>query len=143
MQYSLEGVQINSTDNADTYTTGSIIPLLCWTFIMLVVTSTQNIKSYKKYETLMEDISYILMIKACINTNNFEFGKGIINKNIDCMNNKYSINLMNELIDFYGHRGDIKAYVSVFNEIINKDKEIISYGSMMNTYCMNDLNEEA
>ncbi len=95
---------------------------------------------YKKYETFMDDISYILMIKACMNTNNFEFGNDIINKNIDYKNSKYNINLMNELIDFYGHYGDIKTAVSVFDSILNKD--IISYGSMMNAYCINDLNEE-
>ena len=105
-----------------------------------MMNSLLNIGSFDKvlsiYDQFREDnafrnnpVFYILALKSCIATNEFNRGKLIhseVNKSL-CSETKVAT----VLIDFYGHFGDSSTALSIFNHISGKKKDRIMIASMM------------
>ncbi len=92
------------------------------------------------------DISNLLMIKACNNLNDYNKAKKLVNSKIciDSNNiNNYDIKLITTLIDFYGKNGDISYALNIYNNIKENRKDIACVGAMMKFFIDNCQNEEA
>ena len=98
---------------------------------------------YYKSSTINNDVSHVLAIKACINLNDFEAGKRIIAQNIDFKNNKHTMVVVNAIIDFYGHFGDIQSAQKLFSAIDGAENDAICVASMMKCLIDNNLNDKA
>ena len=99
------------------------------------------ISLYKKYPSLIDDVSHINAIHASIHTNNYEFGKKIHEK-IGKNDQFLSLELKNALIDFYGNFRNIHVAKSLFTSIQMKDNDVISVNTMMNAYSINEMHTE-
>lgn len=104
------------------------------TMLKILIRSNYNqdaLNMYNKYPQLINDTCSSLALKACININAFDKGQIIaecIYKNF----NNHSIQLINGLIDFYGHFEYITIAKNIFDEIKDNKKDIISLNSIMN-----------
>eukprot|EP01084_Bolivina_argentea_P074263 134744_1 len=100
----------------------------------------QSLLLYQKYNqsVSMNDICHLFAIKSCINTNNFQSGDQIIKQlNINISNsNKYSIELLNSIINFYGHFGKTIKALDMFKQI--DTKTAVTINSMMQAYINNN-----
>eukprot|EP01083_Nonionella_stella_P279670 951328_1 len=83
-------------------------------------------------QCLHDDISHLLALKGCIRLNAFEEGQRIHLTYIH--GNSASVEVLNILIEFYAHFGDISAAIDVFNSIEDAKKDMISVNTMMNAY---------
>ena len=98
---------------------------------------------YFKYDNIYDSMSHLLALKACINVNDFESGLSIINQNQN-QNNNINISLLNGLIEFYGHFGEINEALAIFNMYFN-DKISINSTTlliMMKIMINNDYNND-
>ena len=93
---------------------------------------------------LTNDIAHMLAIKACTNAGDFQQGR-LIHENIKNLisEDKYTMQLNNTLIDFYGAFGDIDAAQKIFDSISDHKKDIVSMGTMMKCYMNNNHHTDA
>eukprot|EP01083_Nonionella_stella_P101230 286739_1 len=103
----------------------------------------EAIALYQRFDHLHNDISHLYGIKACIHSDDFELGKEIHSKVMTQGGRVGNIKLINSLIDFYGHFGDICNATLLFNSVSDKDKDFVSIGSMMNALIDNRQYEDA
>ncbi len=89
-------------------------------------------KNNNSTKLTMDSITYLLSIKACMNTIKFEKGKEI---HLEIPFNILTIELNNTLIDFYGHVFDIDNALLIYNGICDNNKTIITIGAMLESYC--------
>lgn len=94
---------------------------------------------YDKYKLFIDndDTLLCLIIKACINNNNFDKGQAIISKlNIldNNMERELSISLCNILIDFMATFGKFDCAKDIFDKIPFHKLDAVSIGTMMKTY---------
>eukprot|EP01083_Nonionella_stella_P006316 18364_1 len=87
-------------------------------------------------------ISHVLALKACININDFKAGRDIHSKISSSTNPKLYGNTMlqTQLIDLYGHFGDVMTAKDIFEQMKHKDK--ISLSAMMKCMVNNNYNEQ-
>lgn len=97
---------------------------------------------YNQYKSLIDDTSFALVIKACINSDNFEKGKQIYDDIIKHMENM-NISLRNTLIDFFGTFQDLSTALDVFDNIPSNEMDAVSIGTMIKTYINNEYSEKA
>ena len=104
------------------------------------------ISIYQQYVNIHNDISHLLFIKACINSNNYGKAQKLINSLLLLENKKniqnHSIEFITTLIDFYGKIGDINKALQIFNNIPKNKMNVISISAMMNTYNKNNKYQE-
>eukprot|EP01083_Nonionella_stella_P091443 255674_1 len=102
----------------------------------------QVLRIYDQYHSLCNDRSHVLALNACTNTGNKSLGESIITSH---SLNKAANNLhiVNALVHFYGHFGDIQNAWSVFNALEDSKKDIVSINTMMTVLIHNHLNEDA
>ena len=101
----------------------------------------QALEVYDKFEHLTDDISVLLAIKSCTNSDDFCKGNNIIDKRIHSRNISDHKELENTLIYFYGHFGEIHKALNIFNGMTSKSIQTVN--SMMTTYCDNQQNVES
>ena len=91
---------------------------------------------YNKKDIDIDNVSILLYLKACININDYDRGKILIEKFniIHETDIKISIELRNLLIDFYGKCDDINKAIEIYNRIPMEELDIICINSMMNAY---------
>ena len=89
-----------------------------------------------------DDVSDLLALKACSETNDHEEGLGILRKYdpIDC---PMSLELKCAAIDFYGHFGEIESAKGIFMAIEDDRKDTVVIGSMMKALSHNGHHKEA
>eukprot|EP01084_Bolivina_argentea_P213568 362672_1 len=113
--------------------------------------NNQNDKAISLYEesnSYIEhnDISNLLMIKACNNMNDYNKAKKLVNTKIFIDQNdinSYDIKLITTVIDFYGKNGDINDAFNIFNKIATNKKDIACAGAMMKCFIDNCQNDKA
>eukprot|EP01084_Bolivina_argentea_P300117 517402_1 len=105
--------------------------------------NSEALRLYDEYELKNDNVSHIHALQACINTNDMIKGTQI-HKNIFQSKYKASVEVLNTLINFYGHFGDIFEAIKIFKFIDeSKGKNSVSYGVMMNAFIDNNMNKEA
>ncbi len=73
---------------------------------------------YQQYNYKQDDTANLLFIKACGNSGNYDKCVALIDGKVNVNNlNKYSIQFITTLIDFYGRKGDINIALNVFNKM--------------------------
>lgn len=87
----------------------------------------QALEIYDNYDSLKDDISHLLAIKACSKSDNFEKGKQI-HQRINVVN----VQLITSLIEFYGSFDDLQSAMHLFESV--ESKNIICIGAMMKAY---------
>lgn len=89
-----------------------------------------------------DDVSDLLALKACSETNGHEEGLAILRKYrpIHC---PMSLELKCAAIDFYGRFGDIDSAKALFMEIGDDERDSMVIGSMMNALSHNGHHKEA
>ena len=93
---------------------------------------------------IRDHVGIMLGLKACGNLKDKKNFSKIFNFILN--ETRYIINqnteLSNGLISFYGKIGEIEKAHKIFNEIDNRYKNIICYGTMMQAYLDNKMNKE-
>ena len=99
---------------------------------------------YEKWNKIHDDTSHLSAIKACINTNNQDKGMHIIDQSINIQQSAHSNDLLNTLINFNGHFGDIVAAKVIFKHMLSKmNIDIITINSMMKVLVINGKSKKA
>ena len=104
--------------------------------------SKSVISLYDKYKSFMDDTSFALVIKACINDGEFDKGKEIYT-DIKKKNQVMSISLSNTLIDFFGTFGELDTALEIFNCIESNKLDHVSIGTMMKTLISHNKSNDA
>eukprot|EP01083_Nonionella_stella_P092960 260353_1 len=105
------------------------------------IANDMNLKALELYDTyhaLNDNVSHLLALKACINLNNIHKGKEIHAHISDA-----SIEVLNTLIHFYGHCGDVSEAIEVFNTVPKTMRNSVTYGALMKVFINHDRNKEA
>ena len=92
------------------------------------------LKLYQKYDSLHSEVTDMLSIKACINMNDIQNGRSIIDKYKNKKQKIKNIQLSNTLIDFYGHFGDIYNAKCIYQNVANDRKNTATINAMMKAY---------
>ena len=100
------------------------------------------LRVYQQYESLQNEVTDLLALKAAKQTDRKNIGITIHHKirNIKAIRN---IQLLNGLVDFYGHFGDIGAAESILETMSDRQRDSASISSMMNVYLSNDRPHDA
>ena len=80
-------------------------------------------------------------LKACSNVKDKQSGKRVheyILKNTRLYDSANNVQLFTALMLFYGKIGEIDEVVKIFNEINEKNKDLICYNIMMQAYLHNN-----
>eukprot|EP01083_Nonionella_stella_P061012 159097_1 len=104
----------------------------------------QCVELYEKYQSLNNEVSHLLALKACISLDDFAKCKDIELK-INASNSKNMVG-RTAIIDFYSHFGDIDAALNVFcsmNINANDPKCIETVNAMITGYIKNGCHEQA
>ena len=90
--------------------------------------------------SVVDNVSHMMAIKACIGSDNLDQGQGIIAglKHIE-----QNSQLVSTLIDFYGHFGDINNARQVYDGIADEKKSFVNICAMMNVYIENNQDQMA
>eukprot|EP01084_Bolivina_argentea_P119518 211887_1 len=91
---------------------------------------------YNKYNKLLNDNTYVLIIKCCMKQNDMNKGINIIKNNIDL--NKCNIHLKSVLIEFLGKFAHVNIAKDVLNTVKENDKDSILIGCMMKALIINN-----
>ena len=95
---------------------------------------------YDKYkDSLCDEITHVLALKACENTNNLEKGRKIIESNANYKN----IEMMTSVIHFYGAFGQIEDALSAFSNTPIQMKNSAAINTMMSCLINDDQFERA
>eukprot|EP01083_Nonionella_stella_P149488 474936_1 len=97
---------------------------------------------YKEYNTLHDEVSHILGIKAASKLNDFAFAQHIIDSVHFTSYNAKQRSLYNAIIGFYGRVGDIESASRLFELIPVDKRDVIHVTMMMNALCINGMNWE-
>eukprot|EP01083_Nonionella_stella_P015236 42641_1 len=92
-----------------------------------------------KHALEKNELSNVLAIKACMNTDNMMQGKSIY---AQMHVNNYHIKLKNILIEFFGRCGDVPRAEQMFESINPQRLSLQSIGAMMKTYIDNGYHED-
>ena len=98
---------------------------------------------YNEYGSLQNDASHVLSIKACTHSGNVNEGKRI-HGTLE-WKNRMNLEVMNTLIHFYGHFGDINAAKKIFKSIgdgIDRNRDVVTFGALLEVYCGNEMHDE-
>eukprot|EP01083_Nonionella_stella_P003951 11357_1 len=104
-----------------------------------LIHNEEHKKALELYKNIKSNIHkdetcHILALKACVNSEDYAFGKEIIGHL-----GKTSLKMKNTLIHFYANSLDIDHAVDVFRSISNDKVDIVSIGAMMDAYCKSDM----
>eukprot|EP01083_Nonionella_stella_P023873 66025_1 len=94
---------------------------------------------YQDNHELLDNISHLLALKACIKSRNYALGRQIITQCVE----PCSIELLTTIIDFYGQCKDITSCVNIFISIPPGNRTVVTVGAMMKSYINNDYSKEA
>eukprot|EP01083_Nonionella_stella_P141861 437846_1 len=98
------------------------------------------ISLYQKYAHLTHnEVTHLMLIKACQHSRNFDFAHEIISQKIDYVNGKHNMRLLNTLMHFYGECKDVDAAERVFESIPSTQRNVIHTNCIMTCYLNNDL----
>ena len=101
------------------------------------------IELFDKYKEIINDVAILLYIKACVNLNELnncnQFIQSLNLNNI----NRYSIELINSLLDYFGKTGDMDQAIRIFNNINDNNKDAVTIANIMNAYINSNQNENA
>ncbi len=94
---------------------------------------------YDQFQSLHNETSHVVALKACVHLNDGAKGRDIINKHIGSGSLKqHSNDLLNSLIHFHGHFGDIASAQRVFEHLSSNNKvDQITVNSMLKTLAKN------
>ena len=92
-------------------------------------------------KSMTNDVTHVLMLKACSNPNGYDEGIRIIKD--EQLKSVRNIRLQNTLIHFYGTHSRMHEAIDVFNRIHERDKNIQSINALMTAYFDNRLYQEA
>eukprot|EP01084_Bolivina_argentea_P138744 244192_1 len=111
--------------------------------------NNKAIELYELYDKHRNDISHNLYIKACKNTKQYNKCTKLIDNvyfriiKQDNLKNNWNIDMINNIIDFYGNIGNINRAATIFNQISNNKKDTVSINCMMKAYINNHKNDKA
>ena len=101
---------------------------------------SEALSLYEEGKNLKNGHIYSLAVKCCQKLNDFDAGKRIISS-IDPKNT--NVFLSTALIDFFGHFGDIRRALNVFDSVQKREKNAICIGSMMKALNKNKKFEQS
>eukprot|EP01083_Nonionella_stella_P298828 1014203_1 len=90
---------------------------------------------YEQHETLHNDISHAMYLKACTNNDHYDKAQTLVTRYIDEIDQR-NIALINACIEFYGKTGDIDKASDVFNRVSDAKKDVVSICVMMHALNM-------
>eukprot|EP01083_Nonionella_stella_P180454 643579_1 len=94
---------------------------------------------YQENHELLDNISHLLALKACIKSRNHELGRRIITQCVE----PCSIELLTTMIDFYGQCKDTTSCINIFRSIPHRNRTVVTIGAMMKSYIKNHCNQKA
>merc|ERR1712129_553321 len=104
-------------------------------------------EKYDKALALYEDAkrkditTHKLALKMCANLNEFERGKRIHKETLSDASD-LSVEMKTTLIALYGHGGDIATAQSLYDSIVESERDIFCVDTMMEALCNNEQNNE-
>ena len=87
-----------------------------------------------RFESLNNDVTHLLALKASKNSGDYHFGLQLIEKHIDFERGNHSVELMNSMIDFLGDIGDIDAAMNVFRAVSEEKQNAVTLNVMMTCF---------
>eukprot|EP01083_Nonionella_stella_P030386 83321_1 len=85
---------------------------------------------YRKFTSLIDDVSHLLFIKMCIAMEDFELCTPLVREMTQEIQH-HTVEVITILMDFYGKTGDVASATKIFNQIPNAKRDIVCVGSMM------------
>eukprot|EP01083_Nonionella_stella_P028521 78535_1 len=89
---------------------------------------------YRNCMARHDDVSHLLAFRACVNLNAFEDGKRIYQQ-IEHKRNTFSVHLLNAILHFFAHFGDMQSAQTLFHERMNHHQRCSSTLNAM-TKCL-------